>query len=197
MSTFCRPKIKFYSELMENHMGKTRKVSLLDFSFTDHEPVFTPRTPYYWMTAEELKGIAEYYLVLDYDCPFQFSARIGEEDFTFDANIPAGFTYNMADIPPFLQIISYDRHSPFVKNASFIHDYLLSRRRILYNDWEMEAKGITPLEFKKITSEIFGYVLRYNGVPYRKAWLMAKVVDIFQYLVPKWYSLNVKEFDLG
>lgn len=181
---------------MENQKLGKRKVSLLDFSFTDHEPVFTPRTPYYWMTDEELEGIAKYYMVLDYDCPFKFTARIGDKEYTFEANIPAGFTYNMADIPPFLQCISYDRHSPFVKNASFIHDYLLSRKRILYTDWSMEEKGITPLEFKKITSEIFGYVLRYNGVPYRKAKLMAMIVDLFQYLIPRWYSLTVKEFEI-
>jgi hypothetical protein len=149
------------------------------------------------MSEEELQGIAKYYLVLDNNCPFECTVRVGEEEYALKAMIPSGFTYNMADIPFLLQLISYDKHSPFVKNASFIHDYLLSRKEVLYNDWELQAKGITPLEFKKITSEIFGYVLRYNGVPYRKAWLMAKAVDIFQYFIPSWYSLTIKEFDLG
>lgn len=177
-------------------MGKKRKISLVDFAFTEAEPVFTPRTPYYWMTDEELQGIAKYFYILDYDCPFAFTVKVGEEVHKFEGVVPKGFTYNLADIPPFLQIISYDRHSPFVKNGSFIHDYMLSRKRILYTDWKMEEKGIAPLEFKKITSEIFGYVLRYNGVPYGKAKLMAKIVDIFQTFLPRWYSLNVKEFEV-
>lgn len=175
---------------------KHRKISLVEFAFTEHEPVFTPRTPYYWMTDEELQGIAKYYYILDYDCPFKFTVKIDEELYTFEAVVPAGFTYNLADIPFLLQLISYDKHSPFVKNGSFIHDFLLSRKRVLYNDWEMKEKGITPLEFKRITSEIFGYVLRYNGVPYRKAKLMAKLVDLFQTLIPRWYSISIKEFEL-
>ena len=67
---------------------------------------------------------------------------------------------------------------------------------LLYTDWKMDEKGITPLEFKRITSEIFGYELRYNAVPYGKAKLMAKVVDLFQYFIPGWYSLNIKEFEV-
>ncbi len=177
-------------------MSKKRVISLVDFAFTEHEPVFTPRTPYYWMSEEELRGIAKYYLILDYDCPFKFTVRIDEELYTFEGVVPSGFTFNMADIPFLLQCISYDKHSPFVKNGSFIHDYMLSRKRILYTDWRMEEKGITPLEFKKITSEIFGYVLRYNGVPYGKAKLMAKLVDIFQTFIPSWYSVTIKEFEL-
>ena len=176
-------------------MGR-RKISLVEFEFTDHDPVFTPRTPYYWMTDEELQGIAKYYYILDYDCPFKFTVKVDNKNYTFEANVPKGFTYNLADIPPFLQFLTYDRQSPFVKNASFIHDYMLSRKRILYSDWKLEELGITPLEFKRITSEIFGYVLRYNAVPYGKAKIMAKVVDLFQYFIPSWYSLTVKEFEL-
>ena len=46
-------------------MGR-RKISLVEFEFTDKDPIFTPRTPYYWMTDEELQGIAKYYYVLDW-----------------------------------------------------------------------------------------------------------------------------------
>lgn len=182
---------------MENHMGKKRKVTLLDFAFTDKEPRPIPRIPYYWMTDEELQSIHKFPYMNGERCPFEFSVRVGEEVHKFNGVIPKGFPWNVADIPFLLQPISYDKHSPFVVQGSLIHDYLLSRKRVLYNDWEMEAKGVTPLEFKRITSEIFGYVLRYNGVPYRKAWLMAKFVDLFQYFIPTWYSLTVKEFDLG
>ena len=177
-------------------MGKKRRISLVEFSFTDKDPIFTPRTPYYWMSDEELEGIAKYYYVLDHDCPFKFTVKIDNELYTFESNIPKGFTYNLADIPGILQLISYDKHSPFVKNASFIHDYMLSRKRILYTDWEMAEKGITPIEFKRITSEIFGYVLRYNGVHYGKAMFMAKLVDMFQTLIPRWYSIGTKEFEI-
>lgn len=178
-------------------MGKAkRKVSLLEFAFTEREPRPLPRIPYYWMTDDELHSIKEFPYITEERCPFEFAVRVGEEVFKFNGAIPKGFPYNCADIPFLLQPISYDKHSPFVIQGSLIHDYLLSRKRILYTDWEMEEKGITPLEFKKITSEIFGYVLRYNGVPYRKARLMAKMVDLFQYLIPRWYSLTIKEFEV-
>ena len=177
-------------------MGKKRKVSLLDFAFTEKEPHAIPRIPYYWMSDEELEGIHKFPYVVGERCPFKFSVKVGDEIYKFEGAIPSGMSWNCADIPFFLQPISYDKHSPFVIQGSLIHDYLLSRKRILYTDWEMEAKGIAPLEFKKITSEIFGYVLRFNGVPYRKAWLMAKAVDIFQTFVPRWYSLTVKEFEV-
>lgn len=176
-------------------MEKSRKITLLDFAF-EKEPAFTPRTPYYWMSEDELRSIAKYYLLLDADCAFHFTVRIGKKEYTFNGVIPKAFVYNMADIPFVLQYISYDKHSPFVKNASCIHDYLISRKRILYEDWEMKAKGITPLEFKKITSEIFGYVLRYNAVPYNKAIAMATMVDLWQYFMPSWYSLATEEFEI-
>ena len=178
-------------------MGKAkRKVSLLDFSFKDKEPRVISRIPYYWMTDEELQSIHKFPYMVGERCPFEFSVKVGEDVHKFEGAIPKGFPWNCADIPFLLQPISYDKHSPFVIQGSLIHDYLLSRKRVLYTDWEMKEKGIAPLEFKKITSEIFGYVLRYNGVPYRKAHLMAKMVDIFQCFIPRWYSLDIKEFEV-
>lgn len=170
-----------------------REVALLSFEFTDKDPSFTPRTPYYWMSPEELDGISKYPYILDYDCPFSLTAKIGENTYTFDGCVPKGFTYNLADIFGPLQYISYDRHSPFVKNASFIHDYMIARKAILYDDWKMAELGITPSEFRVITSEVFCHVLKYNGVPHDKAHLMTFFMNGWQILQRSWYSLGETE----
>ena len=174
---------------------RKRKISLLDFAFAE-EPIFTPRTPYYWMSDEELQGISKYYLILDKDCPFKFTVKIDAETYSFDATIPKGFTYNMADIPPFLQFITYDRHYPFVKNASFIHDYLCSRKRVLYEEWNLKEQGISGAEFRNMTTLIFCHVLKQNAVPYKKAHLMAFCVNLFQSLIYEWYTLDKTETTL-
>ena len=172
-----------------------RKVTVVEFNFAK-EPEFTPRTPYWYMTYEELEGIKNFPYILDFDCSFTMVVKVGDEEYTLSAVIPKGFTYNLADIPPFLQILSYDRHSPFVKNASFIHDYMTSRKAVLWEDWELKKLGITPLEFKRITSEVFCHVLKYNAVPYGKAHLMAWFMDLWQYTVPSWYALGKTETSL-
>lgn len=169
-----------------------RKVVLVDFHF-EKEPEFTPRTPYWYMTYEELDAIKNYPYILDTDCNFELTVKLDEEEFTFNARVPKAFTYNLADIPFFLQWIAYDRHSPFVKNASFIHDYMTSRKAVLWEDWKLKELGITPLEFKKISSEVFCHVLKHNAVPYGKAHMMAIFVDLWQYLVPSWYALGKTE----
>ena len=173
-----------------------RKVILTSFDFTDHEPSFTPRTPYAWMSADELESIANFPFILDERCPFCAVFKVNEQTITLRGVVPKGFTYNLADIPWLVEPIAYDKHSPFVKNASFIHDYLCSRRRQLYNDWGLKEKGITPFEFKDMTSLIFCHVLRQNAVPYSKARLMSTFVNLWQYTNPEWYSLDKTETSL-
>lgn len=176
-------------------MHKKRQIILADFSFKE-EPKLCPRTPYYWMTEEELLGISKYYYILEKDCFINFTVLIDSSPYTFECKIPAGFTYNLADIWGPLQWITYDKHSPYVKNASLVHDYMISRKKVLYDDLKFKEKGITPLEFKKITSEIFGYILIYNAVPYKKAKFMATVMDCYQTFRPAWYSLEKEGFTI-
>ena len=51
-------------------MGKKRKVTLLDFAFTDKEPRPIPRIPYYWMTDEELQSIHKFPYTGSYELEF-------------------------------------------------------------------------------------------------------------------------------
>ena len=69
-------------------MGKKRKVTLLDFAFTDKEPRPIPRIPYYWMTDEELQSIHKFPYMNGERCPLEFSVRVGEEVHKFNGFIP-------------------------------------------------------------------------------------------------------------
>lgn len=179
-----------------NGGNMARKIVLTSFEFTDHDPSFTPRTPYNWMNDEDLRAIAAFPFILDEACPFCAVFKVGEQNITLRGVVPKGFTYNLADIPWILEPLSYDRHSPFVKDASFIHDYLCCRKKILYNDWGLKDKGITPLEFKDMTSIIFCHQLRKNAVPYSKARLMSICVNLWQCTVSEWYTLDKTETSL-
>lgn len=175
-------------------MGR-KDVILKSFTF-EKEPSFTPRTPYYWMTDEEKSSIEKYPFMSDYRVPFIIETEIDQKHLRLEGVIPKGFCYNLADIPWILEPISYDKHSPFVKNASFIHDYLISRKRALYETWGLKEKGVTTENFRILTSLIFAHVLRYNGVPYRKACLMAFFVDMWQSILSEWKTLDKSEIVL-
>lgn len=173
-----------------------RQIVLESFEFTEKDPDFTPRTPYSWMSEDELNSIAKYPYSLDENCPFCALFKVDGQAVTLRGVVPAGFTYNLADIPWFVEPISYDKHSPFVKNASFMHDYLVSHKKDLYLLWNLKDKGVTPIEFKKMTSIVFCHILKQNAVPYSKAQLMAFFVDLWQYCIPGWYSLGKTETTL-
>ena len=83
-----------------------------------------------------------------------------------------------------------------MKNASFIHDYLVSHKRDLYETWELKEKGVKPNDFRVITSLVFMNVLRYNGVSYAKAKIMAFFVDVFQSFLSEWKTLDKTETSL-
>ena len=170
-----------------------REIVLESFEFTEEDPKFTPRTPYKWMSNDEKESIAHYPYILDAQCPFCASFKVDGNPVTLRGVVPKGFTYNLADICWLLEPLTYDKHSPFVKDASFIHDYMVSRKRELYEVWDLEAKGIKPLEFKKMTSMIFCHQLKQNGVPYSRAHLMSTWVDIWQFTVAEWYNLDKSE----
>lgn len=175
-------------------MGR-KDIILKSFTFSE-EPKFTPRTPYYYMTEEELLSIKKFPFISDKRVDFEIECSIRGTDYTLKGTVPKGFTYNLADILWILEPISYDKHSPFVKDASYIHDYLISRKRSLYEFWELKEKGVTPADFRVLTSLIFAYQLRYNGVPYNKARLMAFFVDLWQSVLPSWKSLDKTEIKL-
>lgn len=178
-------------------MLKRRKLILKQFLFPLGDPQFLPRTPYKGMTDDELLSIEKFPLMLIDRCPFKAVFQVGEaQTVTLEGTVPNGFTYNCADIPFLCQPLSYDKHSPFVKNASFIHDYLCSRKRVLYEEWNLKEQGISGAEFRNMTSMIFCHVLKMNAVPYRKAQLMAFCVNLFQSLIYEWYTLDKTETTL-
>ena len=178
-------------------MFTKKKIVLEGFEFTEGAPQFTPRTPYDYMLPEELKDIKNYPFMLDYHTPFQAIFRVeseqGDRRVTLRGVVPKGFCYNLADIPFLCQLISYDKHSPFVKDASFIHDYLIDRKKELYKHWDLENKDISPADFRLMTSLIFCHQLKKNAVPYNKAHIMAFFVNMWQTLLPSWQSLNKTE----
>lgn len=172
-------------------MGR-KNVVLKSFVF-EQEPSFTPRTPYYWMSDEEKASIKDFPFISDYRVPFVMDVEVNGVPFTLQGVVPKGFCYNLADIPWVVEPISYDKHSPFVKNASFIHDYLISHKRDLYETWELKEKNVKPEDFRVITSLVFAHVLKYNGVPYGKAKLMAFFVDLWQSILSEWKTLDETE----
>ena len=175
-------------------MGRNN-VILKSFVF-EEEPSFTPRTPYYWTSQEEKESIKNFPFISDYRVPFVMDVEVNGTPITLRGVIPKGFCYNLADIPWIVEPISYDKHSPFVKNASFIHDYLVSHKRDLYETWELKEKGVKPNDFRVITSLVFMNVLRYNGVSYTKAKIMAFFVDVFQSFLSEWKTLDKTETSL-
>ena len=66
----------------------------------------------------------------------------------------------------------------------------------MYEEWELKEKGITPEDFRVLTSLVFAYQLQYNGVPYGKAKLMAFFVDLWQTVLPSWRTLDKTEIEL-
>lgn len=171
-----------------------RRLVLESFEFTSHPPQFTPRTPYAGMLPDEIRDITNYPFRLDCATPFKATIRVNEEQrLTLEGVVPKGFCYNLADIPFLLQLISYDKHSPFVKDASFIHDYLIDRKKELYELWGLRDKGITPSDFRTITSLIFCHQLKINAVPTWKAHAMAFWVNAWQMVLPSWKNLYETE----
>lgn len=151
------------------------------------EPHIDERTTSKNNTRKENKDIAKYPFMVVEDIPFEIRFAFKGCQFTKEIilsdTIPAGYVYNMADIPFFLQPISYDKHSPFVRNASLIHDYILEHKEELYKMWKLEEYGLDHRDFRILSSDVFEAVLIQAGVPEKKARLMRNSVDVFQKLV--------------
>lgn len=154
---------------------------VLDFIFLD-KPAIRPRTPLEGMSPKELESITKLPYRIGKNCHFSVIVKVDDQEIEFRATIPKGFCYNMANIIDPFEPFTYDKHSPFVKDASLIHDYLLCKKVDLYKNWDMQKYKITPSNFRKITSEIFCIVLKKNAVEDKKANLMAGAVDIWQIL---------------
>ena len=156
------------------------------------EPIVVTRTTDENFTAETNKDIARFPYLVCNDVGFEITFDFKDKyNIKIKDVIPAGFVYNMADIPFLLQPISYDKHSPYVKNASLIHDYILKGKKDFYKLWQLKDYGMDHRDFRILTSDIFEKVLIQDGVPARKARRMRNSVDIFQKLFV-WNWMGVK-----
>lgn len=155
---------------------------VLDFHF-EEEPKIKERQPVKGMSKMELDSIKRFPFMVVKSVNFDIMLDIHGKKFIFGGTIPKGFCYNMADIPDVLQCISYDKHSPFVRTASLIHDYLLVNKFRLYEKWQLDKLGLTFAEFRDVTSNVFRIELENSAVPVKKASLMAKAVNLWQRII--------------
>ena len=117
------------------------------------------------------------------------------KEYTVKEKIEAGWTYNYADIPWFVEPISCDKHSPYMKLPSLAHDRVLDERYRLWYEWDLVNifEGDLGL-FRKLTSLIFQYLCVDAGVKEEKAKVMADAVDLFQMFLPSWYKKKFVDY---
>ena len=164
----------------------------LQFVTFNKEPHVDERKTSCHNTKEMNDDIAAYpFMVMEnvsFELRFMFKKKY---EVALKDTIPAGFTYNMADIPFLLQPISYDKHSPYVRDASLIHDYLLKYKKELFKLWNLKDYGMNHRDFRILTSDVFEYVLLQSGVPKNKATRMRNAVDLFQkFCVWNWFGVK-------
>ena len=170
-----------------------RTFTFKDFYFVNKDPKTRERQPREGMTDKELISIDKYpYIVLE-NTNFVIKLQLNSGKIReLKGVIPKGFCYNMADIPGIFQYISFDKHSPFVRSASLIHDYLLANKFKLYSKWNLADLDISFSDFRYITSEVFRKELEASGVKPDKAKAMANAVDLWQRLV---FGFKVDRYD--
>lgn len=159
-----------------------KRIRVKDFHFVE-KPDVDERQPLKGMSRKELGSIKRFPFVVVKNANFGILIEIDGNDYYFSGTIREGFCYNMADIPDMLQCISYDKHSPFVKSASLIHDFLLVNKFKLYKKWNLEGLGVTFSDFRNITSDVFRIELENSAVPVKKAILMSKAVNLWQRVI--------------
>lgn len=98
----------------------------------------------------------------------------------FSFTIQRGFTWNGADIPPFLWLFTGSRTSNEFLIGSMLHDYLLNNKYYMMNE---VIEGILPNEYRRLTSLIFREILKANGTIELKANIMSFFVDCWQRIV--------------
>lgn len=164
----------------------------LRFVTFDDTPHIDERSTSCNYTTEMNKDIADYPYMVMKDVAFEIRFVFkNKHELVLTDTIPNGFTYNMADIPFLLQPISYDKHSPYVRDASLIHDYLLKYKKELFNMWQLKDYGMNHRDFRILTSDVFKYILLQSGVPKRKATKMRNAVDLFQkFCVWSWFGVK-------
>ena len=105
----------------------------------------------------------------------------------FSFTIPKKFTWNGADIPRVLWRIIGSRTDNQFLLGSMIHDYLLNNKYYMMSE---VLEGITPNEYRRLTSLIFRECIKKNGTNKIKANIMSFFVDCFQRIIFKGISIK-------
>lgn len=86
----------------------------------------------------------------------------------YEFDLPKGYTWNGANVPPFAWLIIGQKESPRFKLASCVHDFMCEHHEVVGND-----RYLSTLIFETLC-EHFG---RFNDI---KRWAMFHSVDNFQ-----------------
>lgn len=153
-----------------------------DIQITDFEWIVEPkeetRKPKKGMSEEILKSIKNNPYIITNNCSFKFRFTYSGSSHQRIGNIPEGFYYNRANIPWITEPVSYDKHSPFVADASLVHDWMLFMKdKGLYTEWHLDRLKISSREFRILTSKLFEHILICSGVGLTKARFMTQPMD--------------------
>ena len=159
-------------EIQNIEFSKTPKVKVRVISFSDNETL-----------AESKKRF-----------PFELIERVEVHVITtkrqFGFIINSGYTWNGADIPRFLWRLIGTRTDNEFLIASMLHDYLLDNKfRILE---EVLRNKLKKEEYRRLTSLIFGFILKKQGTNKIKADIMSFFTDIYQMCNRKKWRNNGK-----
>lgn len=98
-------------------------------------------------------------------------------EFSFD--IYNGYTWNGADIPPFLWRLIGSRTSNQFLIASMLHDYLLQFKKYILKEVLFNLMSVN--DYRRLTSLIFREKLKHQGTNTIKANIMSWAVDVYQH----------------
>lgn len=114
-----------------------------------------------------------------FDNHFMIHITTNSFDFVFD--IENRYRWNHADILGLIQIIAMcSKDDRRVILASGIHDYMLEMKQKVFKAVKTVYSDLTVPQYRKLTSNIFEYILVSQGMGTTHAKMMANVVDWFQ-----------------
>lgn len=103
----------------------------------------------------------------------------------FEFTIYNGYVWNGADIPRLLWYPVGARTDNDFLIASMTHDYMLEFKKYMLD--EVLKNSISVKEYRRLTSLIFGHILKEQGTNIIKANIMSWFVDMFQICsIGKW-----------
>ena len=142
--------------------------------FFDTLPVINIRTIDFNDSKELKKHKIKFPFELENDVCVTVLTTLSEHAFKIDS----GYIWNGADIPRFLWRIFGSKTDNVFLTASMVHDYLLENKKTILN--YTLNNTISPSEYRKLTSQIFGEILKCSGTNKLKANTMSFAVDFYQ-----------------